>query len=68
MVAQSFGPDFASHLTRTLLDTYKIRVNAYGTRRLRAVTHHQVKQSEIEVVIDAFTDICSAAAAKPGGQ
>ena len=60
---QSFGPTFVDHLTKTLHDKYKVRLNSYGTNRLRAVTHHQVKQSEIEVVIDAFTDICGAAGA-----
>ncbi len=63
---QSFGPNFAEELTTELREKYKVRMNSYGSSRLRAVTHHQVKQSEIELVIDAFTEICGAAAAKHG--
>ena len=54
---QEYGPDAAAIVSKRLEDEYSVRVNSYGTSRLRIVTHLQVLQDDVEVIVSGFEEI-----------
>lgn len=54
---QEYGDGAGKILPERLLNEHRVRVNAYGTRRLRIVTHHQVLPEDVETIVGGFSDV-----------